>query len=213
MYPIYVHGLGQTPSSWINLIKQLGLTELSKSPDLIEICHGKQITYKNLHDEFSKFCSEFNEPLDLCGLSLGGILALNYAIENPQKVNSLILIGSQYKMPKTLLYFQNIVFQLMPKSTFRQTGFQKNDFIQLCKSMMNLDFTGSIQEVHCPTLIVCGSRDSANKKAALELANFIKNAELKIIEGAGHEVNVEAPEKLADIIRTFYDQIQRSASQ
>lgn len=208
MHSIYLHGLGQTPASWENLISQLESAECSECPDLIEICQGKQATYKNLYDGFSKICLESDEPIDLCGLSLGGVLALNYTIEHPEKVNSLILIAAQYKMPEGLLKFQNILFRFMPKSAFQQTGFGKNDFIQLCKTMMELDFTNSIQKVSCPTLIVCGERDSANKRASVELAGLLKNAELQIISGSGHEVNTEAPERLAEVPRVFYRQVQ-----
>lgn len=207
MYPIYIHGLGQTPASWKSLIAQLEFAECSVCPDLIEICQGKQATYKNLYEGFSKTCSEFDEAVDLCGLSLGGVLALNYTIEHPEKVNSLVLIATQYKMPKGLLKIQNILFQFMPKSMFQQTGFGKKEFIQLCKTMMELDFSNSIQKVSCPTLIVCGERDAANKKASAELASFLKGSQLQVINGSGHEVNIDAPEKLAEVLRVFYKQL------
>ena len=42
----------------------------------------------------------------MCGLSLGGILALQYAIEHPEHIHALALIGTQYTMPKTLLRIQ-----------------------------------------------------------------------------------------------------------
>lgn len=207
MHPVYLHGLGQTPASWEKSIAQLGAAEYSVCPNLIKICQGKQVTYKNLYEGFSKICAEFDEPLDLCGLSLGGVLALNYTIEHPKKVRSLVLIGTQYKMPKILLKIQNIIFKFMPKSMFQQTGFGKKEFIQLCKTMMELDFSNSIQKVSCPTLIVCGERDSANKKASTELAVFFKDAELQIISGSGHEVNIEAPERLAEVLRAFYKKV------
>lgn len=208
MHPIYLHGLGQTPASWKSLIAQLDFAECSMCPDLTEICQGKQATYKNLYEGFSRTCSEFDEPIDLCGLSLGGVLALNYTIEHPEKVNSLVLIATQYKMPKRLLKIQNILFQFMPKSMFQQTGFGKKEFVQLCKTMMELDFSNSIQKISCPTLIVCGERDSANKKASVELASFLKSSQLQIISGSGHEVNIETPEKLAEVLRVFYKQVQ-----
>ena len=208
MHSIYLHGLGQTPASWENLISQLESAACSECPDLTALCQGKQAAYRNLYDGFSKICLELDEPVDLCGLSLGGVLALHYTIEHPERVNSLILIAAQYKMPKGLLTFQNILFRLMPKSMFQQTGFGKNEFIRLCKSMMELDFTDSIQKVSCPTLIVCGERDSANKRAAVELAGLLKHAELQIISGSGHEVNTEAPERLAEVLRGFYRQVQ-----
>ena len=209
MYPIFLHGLGQTPASWNNVIDQLELAGGRICPDLNKLCQGEQVTYNNLYKGFVKICSEFDEPIDLCGLSLGGVLALNYTVEYPKKVNSLVLVAAQYKMPKGLLTIQNILFQLMPKSMFQQTGFGKKEFIRLCKTMMELDFSSSIRSVSCPTLIICGERDSANKKASAELAGFLKDAEFQIISDSGHEVNIETPDKLAEVLHAFYKQVQQ----
>ena len=38
-----------------------------------------------------------------------------------------------------------------------------------------------------------------------DLARLVKRAELRVVEGAGHELNREAPEKLALLLREFYD--------
>ena len=76
---------------------------------------------------------QFQEPLHLCGLSLGGILALHYATVNPDKVASLVLIGAQYKMPKKLLKVQNTVFHILPNSLFQKQGISKQDMISLTK--------------------------------------------------------------------------------
>lgn len=207
MRPIFLHGLGQTPASWEKTIAQLESTQDCVCPNLANLYQGDNITYQNLYEGFSKICDELDEPLDLCGLSLGGVLALNYTIDHPEKVNSLVLIAAQYKMPKGLLKLQNILFQFMPKSMFQQTGFGKKEFIQLCKTMMELDFSSSLQKVSCPTLILCGQRDSANKKAAKELVELLKNAEFQIISGCGHEVNMEAPEKLSEALGVFYKKV------
>lgn len=208
MHPVFLHGLGQTCANWENVIAQLELAGSSTCPDLIGICKTEEATYKKLYEGFSRICSKIDEPVDLCGLSLGGVLALNYAIEHPEKVNSLVLIATQYKMPKGLLKLQNILFRFMPKSMFQSTGFGKKEFIRLCKTMMELDFSSSIQKVSCPALVVCGERDSVNKKASEELAGFLKDAELQIVSGSGHEVNIEAPEKLAELLRGFYKRVQ-----
>lgn len=52
---------------------------------------------------------------------------------------------------------------------------------------------------------LCGEKDKANKKAARELANHIPEAEFCTVKGAGHEVNVDVPEKLASIINAFWN--------
>ena len=53
---------------------------------------------------------------------MGGVLALHYSIENPEKVKAAVLIGTQYKMPKGLLKFQNIAFHIMPQRMFDTMG-------------------------------------------------------------------------------------------
>ena len=93
----------------------------------------------------------------------------------------------------------------MPKSVFQQMGFEKKDYIGLCKSMMELDFTDKLDNISCPVMIVCGEKDNANKKASKELATLLKNARLEIVSGAGHEVNVEAPDKLGKLLDQFYE--------
>ena len=204
MKQVYIHGLGQTPDSWNKVISQLNVTEYSICPKLAELVKGKEVTYQNLYSSFSALCNESSESVSLCGLSLGGVLALNYAIDHPEKVNRLILIATQYKMPKKLLKFQNVIFRVMPKSMFHQMGFKKDDFFKLCKTMMELDFSKSLQKVCCPTLVVCGEKDKANKNASIELANLLSNATLQEIDGAGHEVNEETPKRLANVIDTFF---------
>ncbi len=204
MTQIYLHGLGQTPTVWENTVMGLDSAENIVCPNLFDLLQGKETTYFNLYSAFSNFCDGFDEELDLCGLSLGGVLALHYTIDHPKKVRSLVLIAAQYKMPKLLLHFQNAIFRLMPESMFRQTGFGKTDFLMLCKTMAELDFSVSICKVACPTLVICGEKDSANRKAAMELASSLEHAELQIVRGVGHEVNVDAPDELKAMIRNFY---------
>ena len=56
----------------------------------------------------------------------------------------------------------------------------------------------------CPVIIICGTKDKANRKAAISMNNMILNARLYLIEQTGHQVNVEALEKLANLIEKFW---------
>lgn len=141
---IFAHGLGQTASAWDKVLERLERQPECVCPDLPELIRGKEVRqYAELYEIFSGCCDKVSGPVHLCGLSLGGILALNYTIDHPDKVLSLVLIGAQYKMPKRLLRFQNVLFHLMPGSMFDQIGFRKQDYISLSKSMMELDFSGN----------------------------------------------------------------------
>jgi pimeloyl-ACP methyl ester carboxylesterase len=142
---IFIHGLGQKPSSWDKIVALMGENVQAVCPDLFTLISDREITYANLYHSFSDYCNSYAEPLNLCGLSLGGVLALNYAIDNPAKVQSLTLIAAQYKMPKTLLRIQNIIFKIMPGSVFTKMGFRKKDFIALASSMIDLDFSDKLK--------------------------------------------------------------------
>ena len=198
---IYLHGLGQTPDSWNKVLKELHSPETALCPNLAKLMPDGNADYSSLYTAFSNLCNTINDELVLCGLSLGGVLALNYTIDHPEKVKSLILIATPYKMPKQLLRLQNILFRFMPKSVFAQTGFQKDDFIRLCHSMAELDFSRSLHKVTCPVLVLCGKHDRANQKASRMLAGLLKNAAFQQIPNAGHEVNTDAPERLVEILK------------
>ena len=171
MKQVYIHGLGQSCNSWNETLSALETSDEIVLIDLADMICDKDATYKNMYDAFSKKCNETVGQLDLCGLSLGGVLALNYAIDNPQKVHSLVLIAAQYKMPETLLRIQNFLFRFMPNSNFISTGFQKADFIQLCKTMMKLDFSSDVSKITCPTLVLYGEKDKANERASILYQN------------------------------------------
>lgn len=49
MKQVYIHGLGQTPDSWNNVILQMNAAEHSICPNLAELVRGKEATYQNLY--------------------------------------------------------------------------------------------------------------------------------------------------------------------
>lgn len=204
---VFIHGLGQTASSWNETIKYMKIDNMSFCPDLFGMLKDKEVNYQNLYQGFTEYCSQFSEPVHICGLSLGGILALQYAVEYKSEVKSLVLIGTQYTMPKNLISFQNLIFRFMPEFMFKEIGAGKKDLINLSDSMKKLDFSSRLKNINCPVMVICGKRDNANKKASISLSKIISRAEFSSIEKSGHEVNLQAPERLAEVLNSFYDKI------
>ncbi len=91
------------------------------------------------------FLSE-GQALRICGLSLGALLAIDFAIRHEEKVASLVLIGAQYKVPSLLIDFQNLIFRCMPDKVFESMGLSKSSTIKLAHSMRSLDFTSAIKQ-------------------------------------------------------------------
>lgn len=208
MYNILIHGLGQNADSWhqtkVNLKKKNIIVE---TPNLFDIAKIEEMSYPNLYQSFKNYCNGQKGKLNLCGLSLGGVLALSFAKENPEKVNSMILIGTPYKIPKMIFKIQNLVFHIMPKTNFEKLGLSKKDFLALTHSMENLNIARNLEQITCPTLILCGARDKVNQKSAKLLNQNIIHSTFQIIDNSQHEVNLDNPEKLASVISNFWNQL------
>lgn len=201
---IWLHGSGHKANSWDKTISYMPSDGDIVCPNLASILKGKAATYENLYSAFAKYCNGFEGQIHLCGLSLGGILALNFALDFPQKLKTLVLIGTPYKVPKAAFGLQNVVFRFLPKSVFDTMAFDKKDTFVLGNTMKNLDFSDAVKNIQCPTLILCGEKDGANMKSAHYLAQNIRGAKLKILENAGHVVNEENPKALAEILSEYY---------
>ncbi len=206
MQYVFLHGLGQGLASWEKVLDCLPIPpQACRSPGLAGLLPaGTDHTYPRLYEAFQGYCAKFPEPLALCGLSLGGVLALHFAIEHPTRVRALTLIGTPYKMPLGLLRVQNGLFRLMPQGAFHQTGFVKAGFLSLCRSMQRLDFTGSLKGASCPALVLVGEKDRANRRAAETLAALLPDGRFAVVPQAGHEVNTDQPERLAKLLSGFW---------
>lgn len=206
MVKVFIHGLGQTSESWIEVVTYLNCVN-NNSPDLKTLLRSKEVTFDNLYEVFSEYCDEISDKLDLCGISLGGMIAIKYAFNNPDKVNSLVLIGTQYKIPKLLFTLQGIVFRCLPNSVFNDIEFTKDNFITLTNSMKSIDFSKEISQIECETLVICGINDYANKKATNNLHLLLKKSNIYFVPNCKHEVNTQKPKELSEILSKFYSNI------
>lgn len=205
MKKILIHGSGHKADSWNKVLSYMKDNKDILCPELSTILNGKEASYNNLYSSFVEYCGKMNGQIELCGLSLGGILALNYAIDYPDKIKSLVLIGTPHKVPKIMFNIQNVIFKFLPKRIFEEMAFNKKDTFILGNSMKKLDFSNKIQNINCKTLIICGEKDNANIKSAYYFAKNIKNARIEIIKNAGHILNEENPKQLSELLNKFWE--------
>ena len=204
MKNILIHGLGQNNESWHDVKSDLNKNNIDVECIHLYKMNDAEMTYQNLYNAFCEYCHKQEGKLNLCGLSLGGILALEYAKEYPEKVNSIIIIGIPYKIPKTLMKIQSIVFRFMPKKNFEKMGIMKNEFCCLVHSMSHIKISENLNNVKCQTMILCGSKDRANLNSSKLLNQNIKGSYLRFVSHSSHEVNVDNPQELSHIIYDFW---------
>ena len=200
---IFIHGLGQNKTAFQSTIDAIQPTPQAVCVDFSKF-QNTEVNYSKLYQEVETLCNAEEGKIHIVGLSLGGLLAIDYASKNPHKIASLVLINTQCKMPTWLLKLQNMVFACLPNKAFASGGFSKQNMISICKSMEYLDFTKQVSTFPFPVCVVHGAKDGANKKAAQKLYSLLSNAIFCSIENAGHEINIQNPKALAEAIQNFY---------
>ena len=204
---MFLHGLGQTPQDWQSVLSRLPREWDCRCPSLPELLGGKPVCYQEAYGALEEYCNGISGKFCLCGLSLGAELALDYAIHHGQRLHSLVLIAAQYRMPRFLLAVQNVLFRFMPEENFQGLGFSKQEFSLLCRTTGRQNFSKGLEQISCPSLILCGGKDSSNRKASAQLSQKLSGSTLAILPGSGHEVNKDSLEQLAQLLCNFWRQL------
>jgi 3-oxoadipate enol-lactonase len=83
----------------------------------------------------------------------------------------------------------------VPEATYRATML----------SMLGFDLRGALKNIAVPTLVLSGSKDkNAPAPTMAKMASYIPSAEYVEIEGAGHLVNLERPQKFNAALNQFF---------
>lgn len=194
---VFLHGLGQRAADWDRVASPFPNTDC---PELFEIV-GEKLNYSAVLSSLEERYEYEKEPLCLCGLSLGGMLALDYALRHGDRVAAMVLLGARDRTPRLLMDIQDLLFRCMPDKAFASMGMKKEQVRDLTRSMKDLDFTDRLSTIHCPVTVACGEKDHPNLAAARRLAKYLPNARLYVVPHAGHELNADAPDTVAEIVR------------
>lgn len=123
------------------------------------------------------------ERAHVVGMSLGGRIALDLALEHPERVRSLILVSTSARVERRwtigLLGLVSLIFRgRYPQPRY---AFQRQRAASL-----GYDRTGDLPELRVPTLVVHGRRDHiVPYRLAEDMAAGIPGARLALVE-AGH---------------------------
>ena len=204
---IFLHALGAWPEAWDAQVQSLPAPYAGIAPTIAGVKEAGTVPFS-----FADAADDLVTVLDrqdadrthLCGLSLGAMVATQFAIDHPARVASLVLSGSQVAPNPAMMAVQRAVIRLLPERTAAGFGLTKRSWLAMVRAVADADFRSRLHEIEAPTLVLCGSRDVANLPAARLLARTVPGAELKIIRGAGHEWNNQFPERFNDVIGDFY---------
>ncbi|UUX50338.1 3-oxoadipate enol-lactonase [Nisaea acidiphila] len=168
----------------------------------------------------------------LGGVSIGGMIAQDYAARFPSQVNGLVCMDTAPKIGDAQLWqdrmdaiakigLEGIADGVMERwftESFRtnfpaKTAGWRNlltrttqvGYVGCCAAIRDADLTEATRAIPLPTLVVCGGEDGATPPALVEaMADIMPDARYVEIAGAGHIPSLEQPEALAEAMNSFF---------
>jgi pimeloyl-[acyl-carrier protein] methyl ester esterase len=91
---LLIHGWGMHGGVWSDVAQKLAADFRVHSVDLPGFGASAPLTETNLESLVQALSARFSEPLNVCGWSLGGQVALHWAKREPEQVKRLVLVTS-----------------------------------------------------------------------------------------------------------------------
>lgn len=231
---VLIHGAGGTHLYWPSEIRRLPGYRVF-ALDLPG--HGK--SSGRAEQSISGYTGSILEWLEAAGLhsaifvghSMGSAIALSLALEHPEHVLGLGLVGagSRLRVDPALLEitassttFHNAVRMVVERSFDAATPEQLTELAaqrmaETRPSVLHSDFlacnafdeTERICEIHQPALMVCGAEDQMTpQRYSRFLTTCIPHSQLVVVPNAGHMVMLEQPQAVATALSDFLAGIQ-----
>jgi 3-oxoadipate enol-lactonase len=235
---VLIHGVAGCHNAW-----QMQIPLLSKYLRVITYDirgHGES-TGNNEKYSIELFANDFKILLDnlgvtkshICGFSMGGLIAQQFAIDYSSKVDKLVLadtfchMSSSDKILMLLMRVMNrIVLSLVgidrflaigARFTFRKSEqralrdfyvkevnrISKQEFLKTMDTIYSFDSFNKLEEIIAPTLIICAEGLKQEQQQADIMHRTLKNSKKELIPDTYHASNLEKPEEFNKLILEF----------
>lgn len=203
---VFLHGLGTGPGGWAPQVDVFAGTGEVIAPRL---------------ESAEAAMDGLLPPFDVCGLSLGALVALRYAAERPDRVRRLAVCAGIAGLPWHLHLLQLAIagfVRLLPSSLVRKglvSGVPEEYRAVALAEIANVDSKTASRTMRSaasfrldrlpamPTLVLCGERDRVNVGLSRRLAAMLPDARFAVVPGAGHVANLDNPAAFNALLRDF----------
>ena len=182
------------------------------------------------------------ESAHVVGVSMGSMVAQYFALNHPELVRSLCLIGSactlaepvrQAMRERAAAARQGGMQAVLEKATgywftpeFRRRrpdvidrvektflAFDPAQYALLWEMIATLETRERLAKLVCPTLVLAGEQDMSTPPAAAHvIGERIAGARVEVVVGAAHLVPIEAPQAVNELLQTFHAEVEAGAN-
>ncbi len=234
---VFIHGLGSSTRDW-----EFQVPEFSRSYRVISFDlrgHGRSdkpagpYRIPLLAADLAGLLQALHIPsAHLVGISLGGAVAFQFALDYPAMVKTLVIVNSgpslggtpeqaRQEIERRVGIVQQLGMRAMgealspalfPKpeqAALRETfvaRWAENDplaYIEATRSMLGWNVLDQLGAIGCPTLILTADQDYVPVAAKEAYVGLMPNARLVVIPDAHHAVPLEQPEKFNAAVTDF----------
>jgi pimeloyl-ACP methyl ester carboxylesterase len=237
---VFIHGLGSSTLDWEYQLEFFSKHFQTLCIDLRG--HGKSgkppgpySVSQFAADTVTLFQHLKLPPAHITGLSMGGMIAFQLALDAPQLVRSISIINSGPELilrtfAERMAFFQRRLIirfmgmehmaQLLAKMLLpepQQASLQKalavrwgkNDkkaYLASLDAIINWSVANRISDIKCPTLVVAADKDYTPVSFKEAYVAKIPRAQLSVIHNSRHLTPLDQPEQLNDTLLRFLSQ-------
>jgi pimeloyl-ACP methyl ester carboxylesterase len=236
---VFIHGLGSNSRDWENQAPEFARSYRVITYDLrghgqSDKPEGPYLMAQYADDLAGLLNSLQIESAHIVGISLGGGIVLQFAIDHPQMVKTLTVVNSGPTLgdPEQVrpeierrvgivqqmgmrAMGENLAGNLFPKpeqADLRATFVERwaeNDpraYIEATRSMLDWNVVKGLASIQSPTLIIAADQDYSPVAAREAYAGLIPDARLVVIPDSRHATPVERPQEFNAVLKDFLDQ-------
>ena len=238
---VVIHGGGDSAKAWLKNLVELSKHYTVYAPDLPGFGRTKPIGDNFRISEYIDFVEGFTQSLELeqfylVGHSLGGGIALHFALKFPHKIKKLVLVSSLFLGKEIALWARFLSSPAFVRSLgeacitiFKVVGwlikflYAPFEFIVpfsrvhmgIGKAVMTLQgqtmvLMNRLSELVMPTLLIWGARDGiVPSRHAYAAAEIIPKCQLHVFEECGHSVYKQKVREFSQLLVRFLGERDR----
>jgi pimeloyl-ACP methyl ester carboxylesterase len=233
---VLINGLAEQPESWFRNHWFWRRYFDVHMPNLLvydgpalhrRIDEGLPVSVDYLVEELHRYLESFVQmpPYHLVAASLGGKVAIEYAVRHPDNVGRIVLLcpsgmGDEERLPIVEGVRRNDLRALVDSvfydprradarlMTYYQRQFTsrkwKSGLLRTVRGTMEHRVRDRLAQVTQPTLLVVGSEDRiVDPRQAIEAARLLPRGRLVVLEGCGHAPQIEQADVVNRLVVEF----------